>query len=321
MLPKSYRVGYHNEIIILVTPLYKLLDEKTMNKTPVEFIFLAFGEKTQYHSQLVYSMISIAAHMPDDRDYSFTIVTDKTDFYQWLGAQFNVVGVDENTLQKWRGDVDFFWRIKIKAILSIAEVKPEHHCVYLDTDTIADKSLTDMMKELDGGNNLMHIREFDFHSPLGRTGKKMQSHGIGKTYGEFDMTLDSAMWNAGVAAISKLRNPSKVLSSALVTCDAMCQEGMERRLVEQFSLSLALQSTSISEAKNWIRHYWGNKPQWDALISSFFAKVLLQGQNFDEAVEMFKTQRHEILDVIKDNKLQKFKNSVSKRYKRLTGIN
>jgi hypothetical protein len=290
-----------------------------MKKTPVEFIFLAFGEKTQYHSQLVYSMTSIAAHMPTDRDYNFTIVTDRAEFYQWLGDRFNVVGVDSNKLQHWRGDVDFFWRIKIKAILSIAESKPECHCVYLDTDTIADKSLDKMMEELDSGNNLMHIREFDFHAPLGRTGKKMQSHGIGKSYGEFDMTLDSAMWNAGVVAVSKLRDPSKVLSSALVACDAMCKDGMERRLVEQFSLSLALQSTSICEAKHWIRHYWGNKPQWDALISSFFAKVLLQGQNFEQAVEMFKTQKHDIADVIKDTKVQKFRNSVVKRYKRLTG--
>ena len=58
------------------------------------------------------------------------------------------------------------------------------------------------------------------------------------------------------------------------------------------------------------------------LISiSFFAKVLLQGENFDQAVEMFNAQQHDVADVInrRNAKVQKFRNSVVKRYKRLTG--
>ena len=42
----------------------------------------------------------------------------------------------------------------------------------MDTDTIAHKPLDKMMEELDSGNNLMHIREFDFHAPLGEPEKK-----------------------------------------------------------------------------------------------------------------------------------------------------
>lgn len=291
-----------------------------MNQKPIEFVFLAFGDKTQYHSQLIYSMISLSAHMPVERDYGFTIITDKKEFYHWLGERCSVVEVDDTLLNKWRGDVDFFWRIKIEAIRSAIESKPQHHCVYLDTDTIAFTSLKGMLGELDNGSNLMHTREFDFHAPLGRTGQKMKKHGVGKTYGEFDMTLNGAMWNAGVVAISQKKEPSKVLSAALAACDAMCKDGMERRLVEQFALSLALQSTSICEAKPWIRHYWGNKPQWDNLISSFFTRILLKQQGFEEAIESFKKQQHDIPDVIRDTKLQKFKNSVSKRYKRLKGV-
>lgn len=100
-----------------------------MSKTPIEFIFLTFGERTHYHSQLIYSMISLVAHSPLERPYHFTIVTDKPEFYQWLdGDLFTVVQVEESILSEWRGPFDFFWRIKIEAILYVAKKNSEHHC-------------------------------------------------------------------------------------------------------------------------------------------------------------------------------------------------
>lgn len=291
-----------------------------MSKTPIEFVFLTFGERTHYHSQLIYSMISLVAHSPLERPYHFTIVTDKPEFYQWLdGDLFTVVQVEESTLTEWRGPFDFFWRIKIEAILSVAKKNSEHHCVYFDTDTIAYADLSLLYDALDNGVNHMHVKEFEFESTKGRTGKKMKTHGLGKTYGDFTLTNQSAMWNAGVVAISAKNNPVQTLYSALTACDAMCDDGMERKLIEQFSLSLALQTNKISNAEDCIRHYWGNKPQWDNLITEFFTRVFLKGVSFDDAVKMFKLQSHDLPDVVKETKLEKYKNSVTKRYNKLAG--
>ncbi|WP_295900264.1 hypothetical protein [uncultured Vibrio sp.] len=292
-----------------------------MSKTPIEFVFLTFGEKTPYHSQLIYSMISLAAHTPVDRPYHFTIITDKPEFYQWLNGPFSIIEVSDSTLQTWRGPFDFFWRIKIESILEAVKGKQDHHCVYFDTDTIAYSNLSPMYEALDNGVNHMHVKEFDFHATNGRTGKKMKKHGLGKVYGDFELTQEKAMWNAGVVAISATNSPEKTLAKALVACDAMCEDEMERKLVEQFSLSLALQANRIAPATDWIRHYWGNKPQWNNLITEFFTMIFLKGKNFDEAIDLFKLQSHNIPDVVKETKLEKYQNSVSKRYNKLLGKN
>jgi lipopolysaccharide biosynthesis glycosyltransferase len=284
--------------------------------TPVNFVFFTVGDRYKYHGQLVFCIISILANQPKERSVHFTIVTDKPDFYSWLGERVTIVSIDEHRIAEWKGPHQFFWRVKIEAIL---EASKQHsgHTIYLDTDTVCFNNLEAMMSCLDQGSNLMHLKEFDFAKTQGGTGKKMKSHGLNKQYGEFVLSESSAMWNAGVVAISEKNNAETTLNNALNACDAMCADNMERKLIEQFSLSLALQANTMTEGKTWFKHYWGNKEQWNEVIADLLAKSLLLNWNLEQAVKEFTTIDLSIPEVIKETKLAKYKNSIKKRLPKL----
>ncbi len=65
------------------------------------------------------------------------------------------------------------------------------------------------------------------------------------------------MWNAGVVAIAKSNDVNATLTQALEACDSMCADQMERKLIEQFSLSLALQANPMNEGKQWFNAFGG----------------------------------------------------------------
>lgn len=285
-----------------------------MSSEPIKYIFLAFGDNVNYHNQLTYCLISALANHPVAREYSVCIVTDRPEYYQWLPKEYDVVPVDETTLKQWRGPFDFFWRIKIEAYLRAVE-DFNGHCIYLDTDTIVNKPLEGLYSQLDNGNNLMHVREFSFAQPVGRTGIKMKKHGLNKQYGSFDLTTESEMWNAGVIAISALNEPRTTLLAALDACDAMSKDEMTPKLIEQFAFSIALKKGSLVEAQEWVRHYWGNKPNWNNQIASFFSRALLKQLSFEQCVSLFNDEKHDLADVVKETKLEKYRNSIKKRLK------
>ena len=93
------------------------------------------------------------------------------------------------------------------------------------------------------------------------------------------------MYNAGVVAIPK-EKLTEVSSLALTLCDGMLADDAERIVIEQYSLSIALyEKTNLKVAEDLIGHYWGNKPEWEAMAYELIANSYMKGQTVDETVK------------------------------------
>ena len=93
------------------------------------------------------------------------------------------------------------------------------------------------------------------------------------------------MYNAGVVAIPNIKL-QPVASQALAICDGMIQENVERIVVEQYSLSVALfEQTQLKECYKYIGHYWGNKAEWECLAYDLIAKAHMKNLTIIEEIE------------------------------------
>jgi len=244
----------------------------------MNILYLVFGNRISDHIQAHLSIRSFLRHV-DDKDSIF-VITNKPKFYERFKG-VTPIGVTDKTLREWEGSKHFFWRVKIKAIEYIAKKYPDQHLLYLDSDTVLTSGLSEIKNLLDKGKGLMHKDE-------GHPGKmktkslRMWKQVCGNTYGGVTIGEKHNMWNAGVVAIPapKLQ---EVISLALTLCDGIVEENVERVVIEQWSLSIALyETTSLVPAEQWIAHYWGNKEQWLDVATKFFLESYMAGRTIEE---------------------------------------
>lgn len=107
------------------------------------------------------------------------------------------------------------------------------------------------------------------------------------------------------------RYPAKKTEStialALRICDGMLADNVERIVIEQYSLSIALYETGgIVPANAYIAHYWGNKRQFNDAALSFFFKSYLTDRSFEKEMEVLDSlQIHSIPIHIKMSNTQR----------------
>ena len=242
---------------------------------PTTFLYLAFGLNTTNHTMTYFSFLTLKKLAPANSH--FVIYTDTPEYYKALAPHLETRLLSEATLNEWRGKHNFLWRIKIMAMLDSAQKDPGH-LIYLDTDTFALENMTSMIQQLEAGTCLMHVRESLLSEDKAKNKVLMWNQTQNKTFGGMLVHSQSAMWNAGVVAMSADSKIS-LLTKALQSTDEMCEQNVEQWLIEQFSLSQALSSTGKIEAcDKWIAHYWGYKKEFiqkiDSLLSTAFQKKL-----------------------------------------------
>ena len=245
----------------------------------MRLVLLTFGDRLENHNQASFAILSF---LRSKVITGVTIVTDRPEYYQYFGHRIEVINCAGNTMQEWRGEHDFFWRIKMKAIAEAITQNPSDDILYVDSDTFLAGDLSVIQSSLDNGNSFMHEREGNLIAIKHKTERKMWSSLSGKTFGPVTINERTEMWNAGVIAISKSKAIG-IVSLAIQLCDEMCRTDCRRRLIEQFAFGLALKhSSNLLPASTEIGHYHGNKPQWNAKIAEFFMYSLLTRSSFDE---------------------------------------
>lgn len=247
----------------------------------MRLILLTFGEKLENHYQAAFSILSF---LQSPAVNGITVVTDKPDFYRYFGQKISLLEVGQERLRKWQGQHQFFWRIKIKALEQVQQQHPEDDLLYVDSDTYLVTGLDEMQQGLSAGLTYMHENEGLLHQLPSKTEKRMWQT-LGDTQFE-GVTIDSTttMWNAGVVALPSGK-AAHTIQLALSLSDAICATRCERRLVEQFSFSLALNHTgTLTAASPFIAHYWGNKPEWNTLIANFFIQAHLQRESLEASI-------------------------------------
>ena len=248
----------------------------------MNLLYITFGPRLEIHHQAAFSMLSFLTQK--DQIHSITLITDAPEFYGHVRDRIELIAITPDTLKEWRGPHDFFWRIKIKAMEHLALKLGEKPIVYLDTDTFLFGDGAAMARRLTT-EAFMHENEGALGTLKTKTERRMSAQIVGKVFGGVTIGAGHAMWNAGVVAVPGTKN-LKAIQLALSICDDMCAADVERRLVEQFALSVALaESYPLHAGAEFIGHYWGNKAGWNEVITKFFLENYLRKASDEKELE------------------------------------
>lgn len=228
--------------------------------------YIVFGKNNLNYNQAAFSILTLLAQTKDED--KIVIITDNPENFNFLANKITTIEVNKEKLQEWKGEHDFFWRIKIKALLLIASKFDNRDILYLDSDTFLYGSLEKIRFNFSNGNNMMHLNEGPLSKLPTKTEHRMWTQIKTKKYAGVKIDSNMCMWNAGVIAIAARH--TNQLTLALNICDEMCADNVTRRLIEQFAFSVAMnEPVKLLAAENEIGHYWSNKEMWNARISEF----------------------------------------------------
>jgi hypothetical protein len=252
----------------------------------MNILFIVFGNDTQHYIQSNFSIYTFLAQKKEET--IIHVITDKPEMYNSIATQVNLIAIEDSILKEWRGEFDFFWRIKIKAIEHLWEKYKDQHILYLDSDTFLFGNFSALLEELNNGNAFMHLCEGEWKKLQSKTEKKMWQQINNNTYGDITITAKYSMWNAGAIGIPAAHG-GKIIEKTLQICDDMLRNDVTRRLIEQYSFSVALAYiTTLVEAQNQIGHYWSNKEDWNKFITTFFIEHTLQNHSKEEIIASVK---------------------------------
>jgi len=193
-----------------------------------------------------------------------------------------VVNLPQEKIAEWKGEHDYSYRLKIKVIEEMVHRHPDVPLLFLDCDTFLYHDVVGLKRALTQGKAILHVQEGKLSELKSKTEKRMWSRAAGLQIGSIQINQDHAMWNSGVIGLPATKNKEAV-SLALQICDTLCRHNVPMRLIEQFSVSVALQeSYTLAPAYEVIGHYWGNKEQWNKEISGFFLESYLKNSSVEE---------------------------------------
>jgi lipopolysaccharide biosynthesis glycosyltransferase len=247
--------------------------------------FLVFGKDILNFQQAIFSILTILPKM--DKNERIVVITDVPEYFKMLGDKITVLEVDEKIFENWKGEYNFFWRIKIMALQMIADKWKNDHVLYLDSDTFLFGNLEGIRLNLNSGINMMHTNEGKLSELASKTERTMWKQLKGRTYGNITIDNNTCMWNAGVVAIAGANRDK--LDLALTICDEMCKENVTPRLIEQLALSLAMnEPMDLLAAENEIGHYWGNKKTWNKIINKLLLINLMRSLTLEHLIDEVK---------------------------------
>ncbi|TDQ58072.1 hypothetical protein EDC45_1144 [Mesocricetibacter intestinalis] len=247
----------------------------------MNLLLLAFGAQAENHYQANFAILSF---LKDPLIKRVIIVTDRSDFYTFLAERVEFIHIDAQTLREWQGESGFFWRIKIKALERAQQCYPTQHLLYIDSDTFLAGSIAPLYRHLQRGGGLMHKRECALGDKTDKTLRNMYRSLQGSRLAGLDIGAQSTMWNAGVIALPADK-AKETIALALRLCDEICTTDCPRRLVEQFAFSLALEhSMELQPCTEIIGHYWGNKGEWNKLITEFLVNARLKDLSLSQCI-------------------------------------
>jgi len=251
----------------------------------MNIVYLVFGNNLDNYQQAYFSMYTALARK--NMDDKIIVVTEDPSLFNFFEDKIEIVPINKGVIEEWEGKYKFFWRVKIKALQLIAQKYPMDSILYLDSDTFFYQNLDNLRKGLMSGHNYMHIQEGKLSELSSKTEKKMWTQMKGRTYNNIRIDENSTMWNAGLIGISKKH--FDCLDLTLGINDAMCADGVTRRLIEQFAFSLGLnQYSALQPADKVVGHYWGNKKGWNSMINNFLKEFFMKNYSLHQILEKIK---------------------------------
>lgn len=262
----------------------------------MNLVLLSFGSKIENHYQAAFSILSF---LVKDEIEKVIVVTDNPEFYNLFKDKVEIIAINDQELESWKGKFNFFWRIKIKALETVINKNPNKDLLYVDSDTFLFGDTAAIKDGFSKGYSFMHIEEELLSKGNSKTVRNMWKVLQNKTFCGVEINSKSVMWNAGVIGLSQ-QDAKKIINLSLSICDEICNTPCPRRLVEQLSFSMALNSNGqLHNCNSIIGHYWGNKKEWNEYIAKFFTTVLLKNLDYDQMLREFQKIDLKQLPIIK----------------------
>ena len=251
----------------------------------MNIVYLVFGNNLEHYQQIYFSIFTAMARKKEnDR---IVVIAEDPSLFNFFEESVEIIEINKEIINRWEGQYQFFWRVKIKALQLIAEKYPSESVLYLDGDTFFYQDLDTVREGMNNGQNFMHLEEGKLSSLSSKTEKLMWKQMQGKEYNHIEIDKNSAMWNAGLIGISKHHLDS--LQIVLDVNDAMCADDVTRRLIEQFAFSLGLsKNTELKPANHIVGHYWGNKKHWNIIICNFLKESFMKKHGLMQIIENLK---------------------------------
>lgn len=262
-------------------------------------MLLVFGDREQDYLQARYVLLSLLGHW-DDSPFRAVVVTDHPERFAWFGEdRLRCIAVDAETLRKWRGPRDIFWRIQQKAIAVVA-ASQDGALLYLDTDIAVKCDLAPLLSRLEEGERFLHLPEFPIGRPRRRSRKKMCRLALAGTWAGYKPVASDHMWNVGVTALPA--SELDLADRAVAILDEMIDatDGVPHTNVSQLAASLAMHSAgAVAEALPHFRHYWGNKPGWWPEIASRLDHIRSRGLGVEDAARYIRSHPIELPAIVR----------------------
>lgn len=248
----------------------------------MNIVYLVFGDKMHNYQQVYFSIYTAMSKKSSvDR---IIVITENKSLFNSFGDSIEIISIDSTLIKEWEGKHQFFWRVKIKALQLVAQKYPLDSILYLDGDTFIYKNMEFLSVNLSHGQNFMHIEEGKLSKLRSKTEKLMWKGMKNKTYLQTKIDESTAMWNAGVIGVSYKH--LECLNYTLDFNDALCEDKITRRLIEQFSFSIGLNKFSpLKAADDIVGHYWGNKTEWNNFIDLFLKECFMKKYSLDQILD------------------------------------
>ena len=183
---------------------------------------------------------------------------------------------------------DYIYCLKIKAIEFIAQKFSGEAVLYFDNDTFCYHPLDASKTHLEKDGFLMHKPEKPLSQMKTKLLKRMWWQVKDKQYAGYKVSDKDFMWNAGVFGIPG-KGAIATCENVLAVCDAMLDDRVDPKFVEQFAFSLVLNQTGIlKKTEEAIAHYWSNKYRWNLFIQQLFEECWLSARSVPEQLEMIR---------------------------------
>jgi hypothetical protein len=250
----------------------------------MKIVIHTFGTNNNFYSQSTFLILNLLQNSKEID--SINVVTDHPDYYKKLEQYINIITVDENTINLWKGEYGFVFRVKLKAIeLVLRDNENNEPVLYLDTDTFIYRGFNELKKILSAGKGIMHINEGKLSECPTMSGLRMWKRIRNKAFGGNTITENDSMWNAGVIGLPGDKC-NQIIETSIKMVDDMCSKIPLNFLIEQFCVSVALQRmVDVEAASGCIGHYWGNRDSWNNLISSFLTESYMKNYSIEDNIE------------------------------------
>jgi len=253
---------------------------------PLRIVTFTTGRSDALRSRTILALLSAKAWAPAGS--TLHLVTDAADEYGWIAPQVELLAVTEAQLEAWKGRHRFFWRAKMEAVLHAAG-DGQDDLLYIDSDTVTQRSLQPLADGLQAGDAFMHLHEVDLATNSRRGNRELWRMVRGRSVAGVTFAAPCPMWNAGVIAVGQQRLGD--LRRALAMLDELSQEQPPHFVAEQLCFSISLSTAGrLRPAEAWIDHYWGNKDGFDKLINARLARWLSRGTGWGEAMAELRTK-------------------------------